>query len=89
MVLPAALRNVPFNAVALVAPEHLDQRLGPNSGQFAQWLHVGVAVLALAGVPGLFGHPERMDLKPVGTMKIGPVRLLPLRRLGEIEKPPL
>jgi hypothetical protein len=55
--------------------EHFDLRLTPDSGQLAYGPHFGVAILALAGIPDLLRHPAMMRAKPVGKMKICPVRL--------------
>ena len=66
-----------LDTVATETAKHLDQRFTPYSRQFAYRLHFNVALLALAGIPDLLGHPARLCAKPVGRMNICPVRLRP------------
>lgn len=72
---------VRFNAVAGVASEHFDQRLAPDRGQLAQWLHFSLAIIAPADFTDLLFHPATMRAKPVTTMKICPVQLRQIGRL--------
>jgi hypothetical protein len=64
-----------LNAVAAIATEDFDERLGPDGGQLAQRLHFSVAILALADFPYLLGHRPTVIVKPVGTMKFCSVKL--------------
>jgi len=66
----------PLDTVATETAKHLDQRFTPYSRQFAYRLHFNVALFARAGIPDLLG-PARLCARPVGTMKICPVRLRP------------
>jgi hypothetical protein len=68
------------DTVAPVAAEHFDERFGSNSRELAQLRHLSVAILALADIPDLLGHPATVRAKPVGTMKIYSVRLRQMRR---------
>jgi hypothetical protein len=61
-----------YNAAAPETAKHFDQRLTPDSGQFAHGLHFSVAILALAGIPDSLGHSAVMRAKPVRKMMICP-----------------
>jgi hypothetical protein len=64
------VKRLRFNTVAPETAEHFDQRFTAYSRQLTQRLHFSVALLALAGIPDLLGHPVMVCAKSVGTMKI-------------------
>jgi hypothetical protein len=52
----AALLRLGCNAIASVAAEHFNGRLGSNCRESGQLLHLSMAILALARVVGLLRH---------------------------------
>jgi hypothetical protein len=76
--------RVRVNAVAPEATEYFDEWLSADSGQLAYRPHINVAFLALADFPDWLGHCARLSAKPVGTMKICPVRLRLVRKRRDL-----